>query len=163
MSWLLQDKGIINHYNKEIHQGTQPIRVLHHMNIFMFQNTHPNFITELTKAFEQHGFSKKLNINFGETNIQSTPYIRCDNKSIYLDETFLSYLWCISHSIYAIYIQTIDYPRINKEVGFTKYKLSQEIENKAYELFDYGRSLIKIYSKWDIDHLPNPERYAAET
>ena len=58
MNWVFQDKGIINHYKENLHFGTQPIRVLHEMNLFMFQNTHPNFVNELTSSFEKNGFSK---------------------------------------------------------------------------------------------------------
>lgn len=162
MQWIFQDKGIINHYKEDRHFGTQPIRVLHYMNLFMFQNTHPNFINELNTAFDKHGFSKTVNIVYGETPIQHTPYIRNVDKSIFLDETFLSYLWCISHSLYTIYIQTVDYPRINKREGYEKYEVSQQKIDNAYMLFDYAKSLIKVFDKWDIDSMPNPEKYLAE-
>lgn len=162
MNWVFQDKGIINHYKEALHFGTQPIRVLHHMNLFMFQNTHPNFINELIAAFDKHGFSKTVNIVYGETAIERTPYLRNADKAIFLDETFLSYLWCISHSLYTIYIHTVNYPTINKFVGYTKHPISQEKIDKAYQLFDYSKYLIKHFDKWDIDTFPNPEKYLAE-
>lgn len=161
MNWISQDKGIINQYNEKIHVGTQPIRVLHQMNLLMFQNTHPNFTKELFNAVE-NGFSKTVNILYGETKIQHTPYIRNIDKSIFLDETFLSYLWCISHSLYTLYIQTIDYPRVNQLVGHNKYEVSNKNIEKAYELFNYAKYLIKEFDKWDIEKLPNPEKYLAE-
>lgn len=45
---------------------------------------------------------------------------------------------------------------------YEKYKLDDEIKSKAYELFDYAKSLIKVFSEWDIVTMPNPERYLAE-
>jgi hypothetical protein len=162
MNWIFQETGIINQYKEGLHFGTQPIRVLHEMNLFMFQNTNQNFINELTEAFDKYGFSNTINIVYGENPIKRTPYIKNDIKAIYLDETFLSYLWCISHSIYTIYIQTVEYPRANKTVGYAKHEISQCKIDKANEIFNYAKFIIKDFYKWDIDHMPNPEKYLAE-
>ncbi|WP_430467973.1 hypothetical protein [Winogradskyella ouciana] len=162
MEWIFKSTGEINHYNPHIHEGTQPIRVLNHMNVHMFINTHPNFAEELKKAINENGLSSKINIVFGETRIERTPYIRNDNKSIYLDETFLSYLWCICHTVWTVYIQEIDFPRCNSLNGKEVYKIDAQITEKAYDLFDYAKSLIVSYSKWDVDKMPNPEKYQAE-
>jgi hypothetical protein len=162
MDWIFQTTGIINHYKPELHYGSQPIRVLNSMNLFMFQNTHPDFISELTEAFSKHGFSKRVNVVYSEGPIQRTPYIIAESKEICLDETFLSYLWCICHSVYTIYVQTIDFPRVNAFVGYQKYIISQDKISKAYDLFDYAKLLIRHFDKWDINTMPNPERYFAE-
>jgi len=162
MNWIFQSTGPINQYNPDIHKGSQPIRVLHHMNMYMFKNTHPNFATELNNAFDEYGFSKTVNILYGETAIERTPYIKNDNKTIYLDETFLSYLWCICHSVYTLYIQKIDYPRCNQANGDNAYEINPEIIEDAEDLFDYAKSLIAVFTKWDIDNSPNPEKYLAE-
>jgi hypothetical protein len=162
MSWLVQTTGIINHYNDKIHLGTQPIRVLHHVNVYWFQNLHPDFINELNDAFDKYGLSRTLDIKFGEHPIQFGPHITVADKTITFDETFLSYLWCISHSVYTLYIQTIDYPRLNLQYGYERYKVSDKLIKKAKALFDYGKSLIVDFTKWDIDNIPNPEKYLAE-
>ena len=95
------------------------------MNIYMFQNTNPEFARELEKAIKSEQISKTINIVYGETPIQSGPYIKTSNRQVYLDETFLSYLWCISHSLYTIYIQEIDYPKCNSIAGFNKYEIDK--------------------------------------
>jgi hypothetical protein len=161
MRFLFQRTGIIDQY-KEHHLGTQPIRVLNNMNLYMFMNTHPGFNGELITAIEKHGLAKKIDIKYGESKIERTPYIDNDSKAITLDETFLSYLWCVCHTIYMIYLQTVNFPRVNKIAGFDKYHISSELLSKAYELFDYAKSLIIFFDKWDIDNMPNPERYLAE-
>jgi hypothetical protein len=162
MEWIFKTKGIINHYNEAIHPGTQPIRILNYMNLHMFANTHSDFAKELEKTIDANKISKKINITYGETKINRTPYIKVDDRSIHLDETFLSYLWCVCHSIYVIYIQEIDYPRCNAIIGHEHYKIEPDISAKAYELFDYAKSLISNYTKWDPDYFPNPEKYLAE-
>lgn len=162
MEWIFKAKGIINHYNKSIHFGTQPIRVLNHMNLHMFLNTHPEFAQELEKTIKNNKLSQTINISYGETKINRTPFIKNDDRAIHLDETFLSYLWCICHSIYTIYIQEIDYPMCNKLRGYEHYKIDENVNSKAYELFDYAKQLIVDFIKWDVDNLPNPENYLAE-
>lgn len=162
MEWIFKTKGIINHYNEKIHTGTQPIRILSYMNLHMFINTHPDFANELEENIENNKLSKTINITYGETKINRTPYIKTDDRAIHLDETFLSYLWCVCHSIYTIYIQEVDFPRCNSIRGYEHYKIEPEILEKAYELFDYAKSLIVCYTKWDVENLPNPEIYLAE-
>lgn len=162
MDWIFQKKGVINHYNPKNHFGNQPIRVLHHMIIFIFQNTHPNFEKELCKTIEENGISKQINIIYGQNSIKRTPFISFVNKSIYLEETFLSYLWCICHSIYTIYLLKIDFPKCNIQNRKEIYKIDNEILEKAYELFRYAKFLIVDFEEWNKDKLPNPEKYLAE-
>lgn len=162
MNWTIQTSGIINHYNEKLHSGEQPIRVLNHVNIYWFQNLHPNFINELNEAFDKYGLSKSIDILYGDHPIQFGPHIKIDTKTITLDETFLSYLWCVTHTIYTLYVQTIDYPRLNKHMGYDGYKISPEKIEKATELFNYAKSLIVSFDKWDINNYPNPEKYLAE-
>ena len=46
MTWLNQKTGIIDHH-RETDFGTQPIRVLHWMIVYMFNNTHSDFFENL--------------------------------------------------------------------------------------------------------------------
>jgi len=162
MQWIFQTTGVIHHYKPDFHPGTQPIRVLHHVNVYWFQNLHPDFGNELTTAFDKHGLSKTLDIKFAEQPIQKGPYITVKDKTITIEETFLSFLWCISHSVYTLYIQTIDYPKLNAQQGRERYKISDKLIKNAKELFNYGKSLIVDFTKWDIENMPNPEKYLAE-
>ena len=162
MNWLVTTSGIINHYNSKIHPGTQPIRVLHPVNVYWFQNLHPNFMDELNVAFDKHGLSKTIDIVYGDEHIKFGPHIKVATKTITFHETFFSYLWCVTHAIYTLYVQTIDYPRLNKLEGFEKYKISEKQIEKAKILFTYAKSLITNFEKWDIENLPNPEKYLAE-
>lgn len=161
MNWIFQNTGLINRYNANINIGNQPIRVLHHMNLWMFQNTHPDFPNELSLAFDKNGLSKTIDIVYGDSKVQG-PFIRVQNKRIVLQETFLSYLWCITHSVYVIYVLKIEQPKINQQVGKEVYPENEEDLKKAEELFDYAKSLIVTYAKWDKETLPNPEIYLAQ-
>ncbi|WP_291067446.1 MULTISPECIES: phage exclusion protein Lit family protein [unclassified Empedobacter] len=162
MNWLSQTEGIINHYKEKYHFGNQPIRVLHYMNVYMFHMVHPTFVIELKKAIDIHGLSDKLDIIYGDEHIKFTPKIRNHDKKILLHETFLSYLWCISNSIYTLYLEEVDFPKCNALAGFEKYKVEQEKIDKAIDLFAYAKSLIVDYVPWDKENLPNPEIYKAE-
>ena len=123
MNWVFQKFGEINHYNKDIHQGTQPIRVVHHMLIYMFQRTHSDFFKDLLKQIEEGKLNNEINLTFGAESIRigkgklRTPRVNHETKKIELHESFLAYLWCCTYSVFVTYIETIDYPRVNKENG----------------------------------------------
>ncbi|WP_165764241.1 phage exclusion protein Lit family protein [Flavobacterium oreochromis] len=157
---MTQNKGKINRGNP-IYKGKQPVRVLHYMNLFIFQNSHPTFSKQLTDAFTKDGFSKTIDIIYEDEPIK-TPYIRKVDKTIVLQETFLSYLWILVHNIYTLYVYKIDYPRINKKAKLDIYEIDEEAITKAEELFQYAKSLKVAFSKWDIEYFPNPEYYDAE-
>ena len=161
MDWIFQKSGKINLYKPKIHKGMQPVRVLHHMNLFMFQNSSPSFSKELADAFTKDGFSKTVDIIYGSEPIK-TPYIRKENKTIVLQETFLSYLWSVIHNIYIMYIHRIIHPKLNEQAGEMIYEVNEEKIEKANELFQYAKSLKKVFCEWDINYLPNPEIYDAE-
>lgn len=161
MDWIFQKTGKINQYRPKIHKGVQPVRVLHHMNLFMFQNSHPAFSKELTEAFVKDGFSKTIDIIYESEKIK-TPYIRKNDKTIVFQETFLSYLWSIIHNIYILQVCKEDLPINYQQTGkFIGSKKNQKIE-KAIDLFQYAKSLKTAYYKWDTEYLPNPEIYDAE-
>jgi hypothetical protein len=165
-SWVFQENGEINQY-KEHHQGTQPVRVIHHMLLFMFANSHREFTKELQEQVDAGRLNPVIAMIFAEEGLKKekgfhTPRVHADSRQISIHETFLSYLWCLTYSIYVLYIETVDYPAVNKEVGYEKYIISTEEIKKAKELFDYAKSMIAYYSAWDKTTMPNPENYLAE-
>lgn len=167
-SWLSQKNGPINHYNEKIHLGTQPVRVIHHMLIVMFQQTNEGFFNDILEQIKKGKLHRELRIVFGEAPIKinekkaRTPRLNWSTKEIELHETFLSYLWCCIYSIYVTYLETIDYPRCNRYVGHTKYPVRQEKIDEAQKIFEYAKFLIPHFEQWNKGDLPNPEQYLAE-
>jgi hypothetical protein len=165
-SWVAQKAGPINML-KDHHLGTQPIRVVHNMLTYMFATTYPAFKEKLQEMVDTGKLNPEINMTFAEEGIVTegkinSPRVSSDTRQISLHETFLSYLWCVSYTIYILYSEKVDFPRINKQVGYAKYRVSEEEIAKAKSLFDYGKSLIVYFSPWDKDELPNPEIYLAE-
>lgn len=167
MSWITQKEGIINHH-RDTDFGTQPIRVLHWVCVYMFQNTNPTFYSQLKEEIASGRLNSKLDIIYGEECIRKedgrfrTPLANGNTKCIELHETFLSYLWCCTYSIYVTFLETIDYPICNRNAGYEKYPITQENIDKAQEVFDYARMLIVDFAEWDKNELPNPELLLAE-
>jgi len=122
---------------KDYHQGTQPIRVLHDMNIHMFGNTHPSFKDKLQQLVDEGKLNPAISMSYAEDSIRqenrfNSPKVSSDTRQIILHETFLSYLWCISYALYVLYIEKVDYPTINRHQGREVYKVSpDEIEKAA--------------------------------
>jgi len=167
MNWLTQKTGIIDHH-RETDFGTQPIRVLHWMIVYMFNNTHPDFFQNLQNLIKEGKFNSQLDFQFGEIPIMidrtkyRTPYANGKSKQIAIHETFLSYLWCITYALYVTYLEEIDYPKINKLNNRTIYPISKENIEKAKEMFDYAKLLIVDFVPWNKEEQPNPERFLAE-
>lgn len=166
-SYVFQKTGIINQFKADIHQGTQPIRVVQNMLVYMFSQSHPNFSKELQEQIKAGKLNSKIDFIFAEDCIRHengfhTPRVIIESKSIQLHETFLSFLWCTTYTIFILYLETVDYPAMNKIAGYTKYPVSEANIEKAKEIFEYAKSLIAYYSPWDKEYFPNPESYLAE-
>lgn len=167
MSWLTQTEGLIDHYKPGLFLGTQPIRVTHPVTMYMFHNTHEKFSEELIKSIQNGELNSEIDLQLGEEGINAysfyrTPRLINATRQIQLHETFLSYQWCITYAIFTLFLEKIDYPKMNKIAGYTKYPISQENIEKAIEVFAHARSLISYFSEWDKTELPNPEKYMAE-
>jgi hypothetical protein len=168
MNWLFQKKGEINLYRPNIHGGTQPIRIQHPMLLFIFQKTNPTFFKEILEDIESGKVNQKINLIYGEIPLRKedgkfwTPRIIGKTKQIEIHETFLSFMWCVIYATYVTYLETVDFPRVNKANGHIIHPIIQKNIDVANEMFDYARSLIAVFQKWDINNYPNPEKYLAE-
>lgn len=167
MSWITQKTGIIDHH-RDTDFGTQPVRVLHWMLVYMFQKTNPTFYKEIKELINKGKLDGKLNIIYAEESIKlpdgryQTPRANGNTRKIELHETFLSYLWSCTYSLYVTFLETIDFPQCNFHAGYDAYPISEENIWLAQEMFDYARHLIVDFSVWDKDIMPNPERLVAE-
>jgi hypothetical protein len=165
--WLWQKEGTIDHSKRANFPGTQPVRVLTHVTIGFFQNTHQDFFDEIVELVQNGKLDKHLDLQYGEEGLSlfngkyRTPKIYNESRTIYLHETFLSYQWCVAYAIYTLFLENIDYPKCNAELGYEHYKVSPVKIQKAKEVFDYARSIIPYFNLWNKDALPNPEKYAA--
>lgn len=110
----------------------------------------------LENALLSGQFSNGIIYDNTHSSIQ-TPYAKCEDKSIYLQETFLAYLWSFIYSNLVIFEEGIFKPsQAGTSTGFLDF--SMPIMNRARELFDWGIKLRKEYSEWDT-RLPNPNNY----
>jgi hypothetical protein len=146
----------ISWYDNTIHKGTQPIRVLSENIILWFENTYPTFLEDLRNEVTYNGLKKGIKYLVGENPIREIAYV--DNKkTINIEETFLSYLWIVGYSIFVLYDEVVSKPVVIRNWKFTP-KVQRYISDTE-RLFSYGLSLIKDFSMWDIENLPNPEYY----
>lgn len=146
-----------SYYDSNSHKYSQPVRTLYQNLLYWFKNTYPDFKTkELDNAIKNLGLNEDINLIDREDRV-AMPAGVGTFKIITIQETFLSYLWCISYSLIFIYDKSIHEQKINKNFKFTD-ELIEKI-NKAHTLFNYGISLLDKYNPWDIENLPNPEFY----
>lgn len=168
MDWPFKKTGIINRYVANTTIGTQPVRIVHHMLLHVFKNTHDEFMSEILQEIELGKLDRELLISLGEEPIRmgqgkmGTPKVNIETKKIEIHETFLSYLWCCTYSVYISYLEKIDFPAVNKSNGKIVHVISPENIKLAEQLFEYGKYLIVHFMPWDKHTLPNPEVYPAE-
>jgi hypothetical protein len=145
------------HSNPEIQKGGQPVKVLRDNIDKWFKNVYPEFETkELKEAIEKFQLHDELNVIEREDKIASPAFVG-SFKIISIQETFLSYLWCLTYSLIYIYDKTIHEPRT-----IENYVISPNVTEKAHKarlLFNYGLSLLNNFNSWDIENLPNPQYY----
>lgn len=107
MSWIFQKKGKIDHFNPKFQKGNQPVRVLNNMVLYMFIHNEDDFHLKLIEAVIQNGMNPQVYIEHGDLPLMSeygkfrTPFVDL-NKKLSVHETFLSYCWIMSYSIFVL-------------------------------------------------------------
>ncbi len=142
---------------KPTHTGNQPIRVLKHNLTTRLVERNENYINNLLSDFK---LSKSIRYNIADLALNEKQCPDIDDEGIInIHETYLSYIWINCYFFFVLHEELLVIPDA-KSRGLP-YRKEQNIQlyEKARELFDYGISLIKVYSKWDIDYYPNPEYF----
>lgn len=146
---------------KDTHTGNQPIRVLKHNLTHRLVEIDEELITDL---INKNLLQDKIIYNSADLSLLEGQMPCADeNGYIHIHETFLSYLWIISFSLFVIYEEGLAIPSEHQH-GVKSYKNQNiKIFNLAKELFQYGKSLIRSYSHWDKNYYPNPEYFDEDT
>ncbi len=143
---------MIDTYNSS-HSGHLPIRVLQHNIIHQFENTSHRFLIETEDAIKNYGLKKEiiytLNKSSSEGNKIEGPYILNSEKQIYIQETFLAYLWCMCYSLH-----------LNTDNLISSAIVENHKIKSIQEIFSYALSLKDRYNDWNKSNLPNPELYS---
>lgn len=146
---------MINKYVKT-HIGIMPVRVLQHNVIYSFENMNPAFLELSQRIISQLNLDPGISYLIEEGSIKS-PYALF--KKIFIQEAFLSYVWCIAFSLTVLYEEVNVKSSRNYYFSNQEEVMDQEKIQDAYHLWEYAISLIKKYSEWNKELLPNPEYY----
>lgn len=146
---------------KDTHNGIQPIRVLKHNLTHRLVDRNKELIEELQLDFR---LQSHIKYHIAELPLieKQTPFIESSGH-INIHETFLAYIWSITFSMFVMHEEGIAIPDYLKQDLVPPKKHNPEILNLAKELFDYSKSLIRVYSEWDKDYFPNPEYFDENT
>lgn len=143
------------------HTGIQPIRVLKHNLTTRLLERNEEFIKLLQTSSQLSDSISYVGQELPLRNKQ-TPYIDKDGM-IYIHETYLSYLWIISFSMFVLYEEGIAIPDQIKRGIPTHKGQNIELIELTEGLFNYAKSLVRTYSKWDTEYFPNPEIFDENT
>lgn len=136
-----------------------PINVLFGNIINRFENIQSNTLDDHYKAFQSGYISQEIAYDDLPNKVK-TPSSDTKSRQIYLQETYLTYLWSYIYSIFVIHEEGIQKRMINNTWdGIIQYDSPLLISAK--DLFLWSISLIDTYSCWD-KKLPNPEKHTNE-
>jgi hypothetical protein len=146
---------------KNTHTGQQPIRVLKHNLTARLEERNKKYIESLQSDFRLNKNIKYISENL-PINVGQKPKID-SNGIIHLHETFLSYVWIVCYYFFVLHEEKYAIPNCIKNNLPTPKPHNPELLPIAKELFDYGKSLVTLFSVWDKDNLPNPEYFDEQT
>lgn len=134
------------------HKGNLPIRVLSKDVIVHFQSLYLDFLDEIKHEVLYGGLSGIL-INDHKDPIKDRACLEYEEDSaqpgmyrtnFYIEEPYIAFLWCLCYAVITLY----------REQRKEKPNLQP-----AVDIFNYGLSLHYQWSNWDMNSLPNPQRF----
>ena len=143
------------------HTGIQPICVLKHNLTARLEERSEDLIKSLQNSLHLNKYISYESFNEPLINRQM-PYID-EHGVIHIHETFLSYLWIISFTMFVLYEEAVAIPDLVKRNLPIPKKQNIALIKLTEELFDYAKSLVRGYSVWDLQYFPNPEFYDINT
>ena len=133
-----------------------PIEVLTGNIIHAFENANPLSLNAHLNATESGLIARQIDYDNGCDKVKTT-HAKKESREIYLQETYLSYLWSLIYSILVMYEEGVQKPLINNQ--FTGViDSSNPLLYRARCLYEWAISLPTEYSHWD-EQLPNPRNH----
>lgn len=140
------------------HTGIQPIRVLKHNITHRLADRHEELIKNLHVDLKLSKHIRYDSKNVSVKKDKQMPYID-EHGVIHIHESFMSYIWIVSFTIFILYEEGIAIPDTILKGGTPYKNQNLTLIESAKELFDYGKSLLTSYFPWDKEYFPNPEYY----
>lgn len=142
---------------KDTHIGEQPIRVLKHNLTTRLVERNEGLIEKLQSDLR---LNKNIRYHITSRSLfeRQTPYVE-ENGTINLHESYLSYVWIICYYFFVLHEEGFAIPECIKRGEPTPKPHNPELIKDAEKLFAYAKSLIRGYTLWDLEELPNPEYY----
>lgn len=149
-------------------EGNQPVRVLGNVTLFRLIHENSDISSILKWGVLEKGMFPEIRIEYGDdalfdnkSNKFRTPRIDKDKKLV-IHETFLSIIWMLSYTMLVYYCDKYEHPKLQETNPDKRFLGAQERLRTADELFNYCRQIIVDFQSWDIEKLPNPEKYLVE-
>ena len=148
---------IFDFYDRQIHKGYLPVRVLPNNFIEWFENVTPDFKEESKAEIDYNGLKAGLIYHIKKTPITD---IACINgkREIELNENYNQYLWSICYALFVLFDESIHKP-ITTGTYTGTFDLNNSFVKKAIDSFNSGMGLLKSFQETVFFNLPNPEKY----
>ena len=156
-----------SHLNPDKHIGFQPIRVLKWNLAHRLEHLHPEVPAQFHALVQKHRLQPCINYDCTEAPIfdpiagnHLIPFVDAA-KQITIQETFLSMVWAMCYS-HLVLFEEHNSKRILNQIHGRNDPINHRAVRGAADLYRYGVSLVRTYTPWDKNTLPNPEYYDPE-
>lgn len=129
-------------YDIKAWKGRQPVKVL--------EDKLYEYKKEVLTNLNLIQYENIFDFDYTEIAIQTGPFAGID-KRVKIEETFQSFIWIWSYCLMTLYDEGVAKPRL-------KLKNSESKIKQAFDLLDYGYTLLDNFGNWDLK-LPNPQEY----
>lgn len=123
-------------------KGKQPIKVL--------EDKLEEYKKDVLSNLNLKEYDTSFDFDHSESPIITGPFANTSNR-IKIEESFQSFIWIWSYCLLTIYDEGVAKPRLGQTYSTEKVE-------KAFDLLDYGYTLLDKFDKWDLN-LPNPQEY----
>lgn len=145
----------MNNMDLATSEKESPISSILKFVIGRFENTNPEFARYAEQLIHQGIIESGICILKDREAIK-TPFVRSD-KHIYIQETFLSYLWIVCYSLLVIYEEAVTKHYENAQQG-ASHIIDKGLIYNCEEFLHYAISLKACYSEWDTEKYPTPDK-----
>lgn len=129
-------------YDIKAWKGKQPVKVL--------EDKLDEYKKEVLTNLKLSQYENVFDYDYTEISIQTGPFAGI-NKRIKIEESFQAFIWIWSYCLMTLYDEGVAKPRLKQANSASKIK-------QAFDLLDYGYTLLDNFKKWDLK-LPNPQEY----
>jgi len=147
--------SVINNYNKDLHGGYLPVRVLEQNIVAFLEEISKTYQEEIGADLKEGKLKSGIKYNLAQNPIKKKAFLDEDGN-VNIWENYLQFLWSLTYSLVIVLDEGILRPRLENRFD-GNIDLSNSKVSTAIDLFNSSFDLQREYRNEVFFSLPNPE------